>query len=130
MKKRLLSLSAIVVAMGLSMSNQAQAQDIKIAVIGPLTGQYASFGQQLKNGAILAEKDINAAGGILGKKIKVLLKTMLAIPNRQLLRQTKSPVKALSLSPDIFVPDHLFRLLRFMRKKVSFRFLRLQRIQN
>ena len=74
MKKRMLSLSAIVAAMGLSLSFQApaQAQDIKIAVIGPLTGQYASFGQQLKNGAVLAEKDINAAGGLLGKKIKVL----------------------------------------------------------
>ena len=74
MKKRMLTLSAIVAAMGLSLSFQtpAQAQDIKIAVIGPLTGQYASFGQQLKNGAVLAEKDINAAGGLLGKKIKVL----------------------------------------------------------
>ena len=38
---------------------------------GPLTGQYASFGQQFKNGATLAIEDINAAGGVLGKKIKM-----------------------------------------------------------
>jgi branched-chain amino acid transport system substrate-binding protein len=40
-----------------------------IAVVGPVTGQYASFGQQMKNGAELAVEDINAAGGVLGKKL-------------------------------------------------------------
>src|SRR6476469_918048 len=40
-----------------------------IAIVGPVTGQYASFGQQMKNGAELAVEDINAAGGVLGKKL-------------------------------------------------------------
>ncbi|MGZ8416835.1 MAG: branched-chain amino acid ABC transporter substrate-binding protein [Methyloceanibacter sp.] len=40
-----------------------------IAVVGPVTGQYASFGAQMKNGAELAVEDINAAGGVLGKKL-------------------------------------------------------------
>jgi branched-chain amino acid transport system substrate-binding protein len=34
-----------------------------------MTGQYASFGQQMKAGAEMAVKDINAAGGVLGQKL-------------------------------------------------------------
>jgi branched-chain amino acid transport system substrate-binding protein len=41
----------------------------KIAVAGPVTGQYASFGTQMTNGASLAIADINAAGGVLGKTL-------------------------------------------------------------
>jgi branched-chain amino acid transport system substrate-binding protein len=40
-----------------------------IAVVGPVTGQYASFGAQMKNGGEMAVEDINAAGGVLGKKL-------------------------------------------------------------
>lgn len=40
-----------------------------VAVVGPITGQYASFGAQMKNGGELAVEDINAAGGVLGKKL-------------------------------------------------------------
>jgi branched-chain amino acid transport system substrate-binding protein len=42
---------------------------IPIAVVGPVTGQYASFGAQMTNGAQMAVEDINAAGGLLGKKL-------------------------------------------------------------
>ena len=42
-----------------------------IAIVGPVTGQYASFGQQMKNGGEMAVADINAAGGVLGKKLKL-----------------------------------------------------------
>ena len=40
-----------------------------IAIVGPITGQYASFGAQMKNGGDMAVADINAAGGVLGKKL-------------------------------------------------------------
>ena len=40
-----------------------------IATVGPITGQYASFGAQLKAGAEQAVADINAAGGVLGQKL-------------------------------------------------------------
>ena len=46
----------------------AQAQ-IKIAVAGPMTGQYAAFGVQLRNGAQQAVADINKAGGVLGQPL-------------------------------------------------------------
>jgi branched-chain amino acid transport system substrate-binding protein len=46
-------------------------QDIVIAVAGPMTGQYAVFGEQMKKGAEQAVADINAEGGIDGRKIRL-----------------------------------------------------------
>ena len=45
------------------------AQDIKIANIVELSGPGATSGTQFKDGIELAIKEINASGGILGKKI-------------------------------------------------------------
>ena len=59
------------VAFSLAFAGAASAQDISVGVAGPMTGQYASFGTQLKNGAEAAVADINAAGGVLGKKLKL-----------------------------------------------------------
>ena len=42
---------------------------IKIATVGPMTGQYAAFGEQMKRGAEMAVKDINAAGGVNGQQL-------------------------------------------------------------
>jgi len=50
----------------------AQAQ-IKIATAGPITGSNASFGAQLKAGAEQAVTDINAKGGVLGKKLELVV---------------------------------------------------------
>lgn len=50
----------------------AHAQEtIKIAVQGPITGSEATFGAQMKAGAEAAVRDINAAGGVLGKQIQL-----------------------------------------------------------
>jgi branched-chain amino acid transport system substrate-binding protein len=48
----------------------AQA-DITVGLSAPLSGSVASFGEQLKHGAEQAVKDINAAGGVNGEKIKL-----------------------------------------------------------
>lgn len=45
--------------------------DIAVATAGPLTGQYAAFGEQMKKGIEMAVADINAAGGLLGQKLKL-----------------------------------------------------------
>jgi branched-chain amino acid transport system substrate-binding protein len=47
----------------------ARAQEIKIAVVGPITGSNAALGEQMKRGAMMAVQDINAKGGVLGKKL-------------------------------------------------------------
>src|SRR5215475_4866806 len=65
------SLKLIGLALGASMalSTAAFAQDLTIAVAGPMTGTESAFGRQMKNGAEMAIADINAAGGVNGKKL-------------------------------------------------------------
>ena len=67
-KRHLLAGAALALTAALALSAPAHAQ-IKIASAGPMTGSYASFGQQLKEGAQQAVEDINAKGGVLGKKL-------------------------------------------------------------
>jgi len=43
--------------------------DVTIATAGPMTGQYAVFGEQMKHGAEMAVKDINAKGGVNGEQL-------------------------------------------------------------
>ncbi|MBI0434619.1 branched-chain amino acid ABC transporter substrate-binding protein [Roseomonas sp. KE0001] len=47
----------------------AQSGGIRIASVGPMTGQYAAFGAQLRAGAEQAVADLNAAGGVLGQQL-------------------------------------------------------------
>ena len=65
------SLKFIGLAFGasLALSTAAFAQDTTIAVAGPMTGGESAFGRQMKNGAEQAVADLNAAGGLLGKKL-------------------------------------------------------------
>lgn len=51
----------------------AQAETIKIGVNQPLTGAFAASGTYVANGARVAAKEINAAGGILGKQIELII---------------------------------------------------------
>nr|WP_294518880.1 branched-chain amino acid ABC transporter substrate-binding protein [uncultured Rhodopila sp.] len=46
-----------------------RAQQIHVAVAGPITGEYAAFGSQMKEGAEQAVADLNKAGGVLGKQL-------------------------------------------------------------
>jgi len=49
----------------------ADSNTTQIAIVGPVTGQYASFGAQMQNGGEMAVEDINAAGGVLGKQLEL-----------------------------------------------------------
>ena len=68
MKKYVLSGIALSFAAALT-ATTAWSADIQVAVAGPITGQYAAFGEQMKKGAEMAVKDINDAGGVLGDKL-------------------------------------------------------------
>jgi branched-chain amino acid transport system substrate-binding protein len=57
--------------LGFGLSAPAMAEDMTVAVAGPMTGNYATFGGQFKAGADAAIADLNAAGGILGKQLKL-----------------------------------------------------------
>src|ERR1700746_4235655 len=54
-------------------ANAVKAQDIPIAVVGPITGSNAALGEQMTRGAKMAVADINAKGGVLGKKLNLIL---------------------------------------------------------
>lgn len=62
------TLSTLMAAAALTAAGAAQA-DIQIAVVGPMTGQYATFGEQMRRGAEMAVQDINAAGGVNGHNL-------------------------------------------------------------
>jgi len=63
-------IAALMASLALAACNGEDDPNVtKVAVAGPVTGQYASFGTQMTNGAELAVADINAAGGVLGKKL-------------------------------------------------------------
>jgi branched-chain amino acid transport system substrate-binding protein len=51
----------------------AGAQTIKIGVSEPLTGAFAASGNYVTNGARIAADEINAAGGILGQKLELVV---------------------------------------------------------
>ena len=68
MKKTLLAGAALAVLIG-----GPAIADVTIAVAGPMTGQYASFGQQMKAGAEQAVADLNAKGGVNGEKINLVV---------------------------------------------------------
>jgi len=70
-KRTTLKLMAAAVAVLAGTGVQAQ-QTIKIANIVELSGGGATAGTNFKNGVELAVKEINAAGGILGKKIETM----------------------------------------------------------
>ena len=67
--KNILSIIASIFLLG---SITAKAE-VVVASAGPMSGQYASFGAQLKAGAEMWLKDTNAKGGILGEKVKLVI---------------------------------------------------------
>ena len=71
----MMRMTGLVAALALSLSAAAcgdgggDSNITPIAIAGPVTGQYASFGTQMKSGAELAVADINEAGGVLGRQL-------------------------------------------------------------
>ncbi len=79
MKKRsttLLSiLSAVFILAGLVTGcggGGSSSNEIKIGLLNELTGNNATYGNSSANGAKLAIKEINAKGGVLGKKLAIV----------------------------------------------------------
>ncbi|WP_176064001.1 ABC transporter substrate-binding protein [Anaeromyxobacter diazotrophicus] len=54
------------------LASAADPAAVKLGGIYPLTGSYAATGVAMRNGAHLAADEINAAGGVLGKKLVVV----------------------------------------------------------
>ncbi len=65
--------SLLIVATSLSWSVSAAQADIKIGLAGPMSGQYSWFGEQMLQGAELAVADLNAAGGVGGEPVTLIV---------------------------------------------------------
>jgi branched-chain amino acid transport system substrate-binding protein len=66
-------MKALLTAAAVMLSSVAAHADIVIAVGAPITGNYASFGDQLRRGAEAAVADLNAKGGVLGQKVQLIV---------------------------------------------------------
>src|SRR3982074_2661659 len=97
------SLKLIGLALGasLALSTTALAQDITIAVAGPMTGSESAFGRQMKNGAEQAVADLNAAGGVIGKKLALQVGDDACDP-----KQARSVAEKFASSKIPFVAGH------------------------
>jgi branched-chain amino acid transport system substrate-binding protein len=83
-------------ALAFAWASDAQAVDpIKVGVVTPLSGSYAPIGKQVRWGAELAVKEINAAGGVMGRPFELLFEDEEASPpvavrkSEKLLQQDK-----------------------------------------
>jgi branched-chain amino acid transport system substrate-binding protein len=56
----------------LTMGQASEARVMKLGVAGPLTGDQGAFGQEIRNGTLIAVEEWNAKGGLLGKKIEIV----------------------------------------------------------
>ncbi len=73
MSKRVHGIVALVVMLLLTGAPRAGAQaPIKIGAFGPMTGGAAGYGQSEREAIDLVIEEVNAAGGVLGRKIEVL----------------------------------------------------------
>ena len=73
---RLLKLSGALLATllaSLALASCGGEQKLKIGVAGPLTGKDAVFGAQLKQGVQQAIDDLNAAGGLNGQQVELVV---------------------------------------------------------
>ncbi len=61
-------MTALVIVLSATTSAHA---DIIVGVAGPMTGQYAIFGEQMVHGAQAAIDEINAKGGISGEQLRL-----------------------------------------------------------
>lgn len=87
---RVLSVMTTVLVLSIAFCGASlAAETIKIPVASPFTGQLASFGEGVKNAALLMEEEVNAAGGINGMKVKAALEDELCDPKEAATVATK-----------------------------------------
>jgi branched-chain amino acid transport system substrate-binding protein len=96
--KRILLAAAFAAASSVSALAQGE---IPIATIGPMTGSNASYGAQMKAGAEMAVADINAAGGVNGKMLKLTVEDDACDP-----KQAQAAAGKLAAAKVKFVAGH------------------------
>ncbi|WP_404991486.1 branched-chain amino acid ABC transporter substrate-binding protein [Cupriavidus pauculus] len=67
------AMAAVLATAGLAAFTSANAETIKIAIAGPMSGSVAQYGDMVKAGALTAMEQINAAGGANGNKFEAVM---------------------------------------------------------
>lgn len=75
--------------------------DIVVGVAGPMSGSNAAFGEQFRRGAEKAVVDINAAGGVLGQKLMLVIGDDACDP-----KQAVSVANDMAAKRAVFVAGH------------------------
>ncbi|MHB0897276.1 MAG: ABC transporter substrate-binding protein [Spirochaetales bacterium] len=70
---KMVPMLAVLTALSLVSCGGGKSAEIKIGAVSPLTGEAATFGLSTKNGMELAVAEWNAAGGLLGKQIQLIV---------------------------------------------------------
>ncbi|GFP21084.1 branched-chain amino acid transport system substrate-binding protein [Candidatus Hakubella thermalkaliphila] len=83
-RKAILVIAAAVLLIAVAACAPAPPEEIKIGAIMSKTGALAAVGELIGDGAELAVKEINAAGGVLGKPVKLLLEDDATDPAKSL----------------------------------------------
>ncbi len=73
MRSRIFVMLALVVSMLALSACGGGGGALKIAILAPLSGDVATFGQSTRDGVLLAVEEWNAKGGVDGKKIEVVV---------------------------------------------------------
>lgn len=74
MRRLLVMLLLLVAALFSFAVAQGSEDSVQIGVITSITGRFAEFGEQHQAGFAVALEDVNAAGGINGKPVEIVLK--------------------------------------------------------
>ena len=85
---------AIALLIGALAARPEAQQTIKVGVIQPLTGAFAASGTYVSNGARIAADEINAGGGVLGRKIELVVED-----------NKSNPTEAASVAEKLIVRD-------------------------
>ena len=72
MNRHHLNSLAAALAIAAPLAASAQTAPIRVGVVTPLSGTYAGIGQQVKWGLDLAAAQINAAGGVMGRRLELV----------------------------------------------------------
>ncbi len=74
-KRQLKSLgrAGLAAVAAVAMAGAAQAQDVRLGALMPLTGGLQAYGETSLNGVNLAVDEANAAGGVLGSEVEVVV---------------------------------------------------------
>jgi len=67
--------------LGFTMAGPALAEKIKVGVVLPLTGKLAKFGEIENKSFLMAVNEINAAGGVNGKQIDLIIEDTMGKPD-------------------------------------------------